>query len=243
MFKHNTTLYRTLLSTLILITTPFLVLYADENALHAFKNKEYKKAFTLYMIDAKNGDSTAQNALSYLYFNGYGIQKNTDKGMVWLKKSAHNMNKRAQYDLAMMYLLGHNTNVNQSLAFSWMQSASDLGNVEALYNLALMYYQGNGTKQDVKKSAEILESAAIKGHKGAVKNIGIIYMQLLKFDKAEKWLKINANNGDINAYYLLTEVYCNQEKYTEAKKWAIKAIDAGHIETEELWKKNNLEKY
>ena len=243
MFKHSTLLYPTFLSIFILITTSFLNLHADEKALHAFKNKEYQKAFSLYMIDAKNGNSTAQSALSYLYFNGYGIQKDTDKGILWLKKSAHNMNSKAQYDLAMIYVLGQNTKINKSLAFSWLDSASDLGNKDAQYNLALMYYQGDSIKIDVKKSAELLESAAIKGHKGAIENIGLIYMQLIQFDKAEKWLKINANNGNTNSYYLLSEVYCNQEKYAQAKKWARKSLDAGHVEAEALWKKYNLEKY
>lgn len=153
------------------------------------------------------------------------------------------MNDKAQYDLAMMYLLGHNTQVDKNLAFSWLDSASDLGNLDAKYNLALMYYQGDSIKTDVNKSAELLESAALKGHPGAIKNIGLIYMQLIQFDNAAKWLEINANNGDIHTYYLLAEVYCNQEKYIEAKKWAKKSIDAGNIEAQKLWKKHDLGKY
>lgn len=228
---------------LILILTLTLSLFAGQNALDAFKNKEYEKAYKLYMVDAKNGDSTAQNALSYLYFNGYGVEKNTQEGMLWLKKSAHNMNARAQYDLAMMYLSGHNTEIDKELALTWLDSAADLGDINAQYNLALMYYQGDSIDQNVTKSAELLESAALKGHKGAIQNIGLIYMQLIKFDKAVQWLTVNAHNGDTNAYYLLAEVYCNQKRYTNAKKWAQKAMDAGYPEAAELWKKHNLKKY
>jgi TPR repeat protein len=68
-------------------------------------------------------------------------------------------------------------------------------------------------------------------------------MQLLKFDKAIPWLEKNANNGDVNAYYLLAEAYCNEEKFKDAKKWAQKSIDNGNSDAVELYKKFNLDKY
>jgi len=43
-----------------------LNLQADtKDALEAFKNKEYSKAFKLYEKNAKDGDAKAQSALSY----------------------------------------------------------------------------------------------------------------------------------------------------------------------------------
>ena len=228
---------------LILTLALFVCLQAQDDALEAFKNKEYEKAYKLYVVDAENGDSNAQSALSYLYFNGYGIVKNTDKGMFWLKKSAHNMNARAQYDLAMAYLLGNNAQVDKKLAFTWLDSASDLGNADAQYNLALMYYQGDGVEQNVTKSTQLLQSAATQGHKGAIKNIGLVYMQNYQFDEAIEWLEINANDGDANAYYLLAEIYCGKEKFVDAKKWAAKAMEAGDVKAGELWKKYDLKSY
>jgi len=54
----------------------FLVLLnlqaSSSDALEAFKNKDYVKAFKLYEKSAKDGDSKAQSALSYLYANGLG---------------------------------------------------------------------------------------------------------------------------------------------------------------------------
>jgi len=68
-------------------------------------------------------------------------------------------------------------------------------------------------------------------------------MQLLKFDKAIQWLKVNAHNGDTNAYYLLAEAYCQQEKFEDAKIWAKKSIKAGNVDAIKLYEKYNLEKY
>jgi len=80
------------------------------------------------------------------------------------------------------------------------------GDATAEYNLALMYYRGDGVEQNLTKSAELLESSAQKGYKRAIENVGRIYMQLLQFDKAKKWLKINANNGDKSAQELLKSI-------------------------------------
>ena len=181
-------------------------LYASNTALSAYKNQDFKTAFTLYMQDAKAGDTTAQNALSYLYFNGIGTPKNTKEGIFWLEKSAHSMNAQAQYDLAMMYLSGHNVKQDSKLAFTWLDSASDLGHLDAKYNEALMYYEGDIVDRNVTKSLQLLESAAEGGHQKSIANIGRIYMQELKFSQAKKWLEMNVKNGDSEAQYLLDTV-------------------------------------
>ncbi|MFA7354258.1 MAG: sel1 repeat family protein, partial [Sulfurimonadaceae bacterium] len=48
---------------------------STEEALKAFKNRDYKTAFKLYEKSALDGDSKAQSALSYLYSNGLGTEK------------------------------------------------------------------------------------------------------------------------------------------------------------------------
>ena len=181
-------------------------LYAQSSALEAYKKGNYKYAFELYTKDANSGNTTAQNSLSYLYFNGVGTKKDLKKGLFWLKKSAHGMNAQAQYDLGMMYLSGHNVIQNPKLAFTWFDSASDLGSVQAKYNEALMYYEGSVVDRNATKSLELLEDAAQAGHKKSIENIGRIYMQELKFKQARKWLKINVENGDTQAQYLLDAI-------------------------------------
>jgi len=192
------------------IIFPFLLfvstLYASNAALSAYKNNDFTAAFKLYKKDANAGDTTAQNALSYLYFNGIGTQKNTKEGLFWLQKSAHGMNARAQYDLAMMYLSGENVKQDSSLALTWLDSASDLGHLDAKYNEALMYYEGDVVDRNITKSLQLLETAASNGHKKSIANIGRIYMQELKFNEAKKWLKINLKDGDTQAQYLLNTI-------------------------------------
>ena len=68
-------------------------------------------------------------------------------------------------------------------------------------------------------------------------------MQIIKFDKASKWLEINAKDGDKEAYYLLAEIYCEQSKFKQAKKWAKKSIEDGNPKASELYEKYKLKKY
>jgi len=193
----------------VLISSLFLLnsLLAAESALEAFKNGEYKKAFELYTLDAKDGNSSALNALSYLYFNGLGIQQNDAKGVELLKKSAEKNNKNAAYDLGMMYLIGDHIQQDKKQAFHYLTQASQDKHSDAEFNLALMYYNGDAIDSNITKSLELLEDAAKRGHKAAISNIGRIYMQDFQFEKAVKWLKVNVKNGDEEAKSLLQEIY------------------------------------
>ena len=214
-----------------------------KEALEAFKKQDYQSAFKLYKESADANNTTAQNALSYLYFNGLGVEKNKEKGIFWLVKAAKNEDTRAQNDLGMMYLTGQNVKQDSNSAFTWLSKASDANNSNAQYNLALMYYRGDGVDENATKAVELLDAAAVQGNEQAIRNVGIVYMQLLKFDKAAFWLEKNALNGDENACYLLAEIYCEKEEFKKAKLWAQKAKESGNENIELLWMKYNLEKY
>ena len=128
-------------------------------------------------------------------------------------------------------------------AFYYLNKASKDNHIEASYNLALMYYMGDGVDQNISMSAKLLESSADAGYKKSIDNVGRVYMQLLKFDKAIKWLKINAKNGDIQANYLLSEIYIEKGNFKDAKINAKKAIDNGNLDAQNLWNTYNLSKY
>jgi len=179
---------------------------SSQEALNAYKSQNYKEAFRLYSQAAKSGDKDAQNALSYLYFNGLGTQKDNNKGLQWLEKAANEGSSRAALDLGIFYLTGSNVSKDLKKAAKWLEVAAEQDNSEAQYNLALMYYNGDGVKQDVKKAAALLERAAKNGHSGAKRNVGRIYMQALDFKKAKYWLRENAKDGDKEAALLLKEI-------------------------------------
>ena len=61
-------------------------------------------------------------------------------------------------------------------------------------------------------------------------------MQIVAFDKAIPWLKKNADSGDVEAAYLLGEIYCSESEYDKALPWLDKAIGDGYTKAETLKK-------
>ena len=47
----------------------------------------------------------------------------------------------------------------------------------------------------------------------------------------------------MSAYYLLGEIYCEEEMFDKAKEWTTKAIESGNLDAKELWEKCNLAKH
>jgi len=148
-----------------------------------------------------------------------------------------------KFDVGMQYLLGEGVAQDKHKAFTYLSESAEMGNAQAAYNLALMYYLGDGVKQDTAKSLALLEKSAQQGYEKAIENIGRIAMQLMKFDKALKWLKINAKNGDIKANYLISEIYVMREDYKNAKIYAKKAIDLGDNDARNLWREYKLSNF
>ena len=50
--------------------------------------KDFKKAFDLSLLSAKQGNSEAMFAVAFNFFNGYGTDINIDKALKWYEKAA-----------------------------------------------------------------------------------------------------------------------------------------------------------
>jgi|LWDU01.1.fsa_nt_gi TPR repeat protein len=72
----------------------------------AYEDKDYKTVFLLLKDLAEQGDSDGQLLLFSSYFEGIGVNKNKDKGLEWLLKSANQNNIYALDELANYYELG-----------------------------------------------------------------------------------------------------------------------------------------
>jgi len=152
--------------------------------------------------------------------------------------------KSEKFEKGMEYLLGsQSVKQDKRKAFKYLSEASKEGDSAAEYNLALMYYMGDGVDQNISASLELLNSSALKGYKKSIENIGRIYMLDYQFDKAIKWLKINAKEGDAQANYFLAEIYIQNEDFKNAKIYAQKAIESGIVEAEVLYREYKLSNY
>ena len=68
---------------------------------------------------------------------------------------------------------------------------------------------------------------ANKGNKGAQNNLGVLYEEQGKFEQAEKYYKLAADNGDAIAQSNLGVLYEEQDKFEQAEKYYKLAADNG----------------
>ena len=67
-----------------------------------FQNQNYRGAFKNLLPLAKKGNTQAQYAIGYMYYNGLGVDKDFQMAELWLHKSADKNNMKAQQALAML---------------------------------------------------------------------------------------------------------------------------------------------
>lgn len=78
----------------------------------AINEKKLRTAFDYYLLAAKHGNADAQAVVGNCYYNGsWGVEKDPEKGVKWLRKAAHQGNNAAQAQLSRA--LGSGKGVNR----------------------------------------------------------------------------------------------------------------------------------
>tara|TARA_B000000565_G_C23604794_1_gene308698 strand:+ start:122 stop:607 length:486 start_codon:yes stop_codon:yes gene_type:complete len=114
--------------------------YLDyETGLDEYKNKNYNKAFKIFLNLAKSGDARAQSDIAGMYFNGWGVNVDHKRAFYWYKKASKNGNAYAQYKLGDMYWNGFGVDINTDTAQIWWKKAADNGYKDAQFNLPYQY--------------------------------------------------------------------------------------------------------
>ena len=97
---------------------------------------------------AEAGGARAQNALGYMYENGYGVLQDYAEAMRWYRLAADQEDANAQYNLGNMYANGQGVPQDYAEAVRLYRLAADQGDANAQYNLGFMYENGQGVLQD-----------------------------------------------------------------------------------------------
>lgn len=100
---------------------------------------------TTYEQLAQAGGGAAQYRLADLYYEGFGVEKDKEKGLYWLKEAAHSGDINAQYELADRYHHGQGIEEDMKTAVYWYQQAAESGDAQAQFQLGELYYKGDGT--------------------------------------------------------------------------------------------------
>lgn len=205
-------------------------------------------------LAADKGDARAQIAIGLMYEEGRHIRRNNDEALKWFKRAAESGDAEARYELGMKY----QRDKEDQEAFKWLKLAADQGQVEAMYHLGRIYEYGKlGVEHNVAEAMKWHARAAEQGHKRATDNLeelkkmepllhaagkgdaeaqcklGEMY-RWRNNPEALKWLKLAADQGQVEAMYELGDIYgdgkCGVERNEEeAVQWFTRAADQGHL--------------
>lgn len=114
-----------------------------------FQDGNYIGAARVWGRLAREGDPQAQNALGYLYKNGFGVEQNYQRALRWYRAAAEQGRPQAVYDLGLMYDEGLGIPRDFAEARTLYSRAARDGIADAHNNLGVIYANGNGVQTDL----------------------------------------------------------------------------------------------
>lgn len=144
--------------------------------------KEHQKKFDKFMKMAKDGNTTAQKNLGYMYEKGKGIVQDYDKAIMWYETAAKRNNPQALNNLAHMYQKGYGVKKDYKTAIDYLLRAAKLGDCVAQLNLGIAYQMGKGVEKNLRKALYWYKKSMKQGNKSAKK----MYEQILLLQKDKR---------------------------------------------------------
>ena len=199
------------------------------------------RAARMYRELADQGDRYSQYDLAFMLDSGEGIPQDRAESEKYFKLAADQEDsdaclcyggilfERGEYAEAERYFL----------------TAAMKGDVKAEYNIGLLYLGDYLGEPDRGKALEWFESAADKGFVPAESMAGSLYMESGDPDKAERYLRRAAEQGEPTAQYNLGVLALSGRigmEYAEAAEWLAKAARNGMQPAYELLMKLNSQR-
>ena len=130
----------------------------------AYDKKDYETARREWEPLAKDGNSSAQFNLGYMYFRGQGVLQNNETAVKWWRLAAEQGNADAQYNLGVMY--GNGTGVIQDNVYAhmWWNIAASSGDEDASKNRDIV--AGWMTPSQLETAQRLARECVRKKYKG-----------------------------------------------------------------------------
>lgn len=109
---------------------------------------DFKAARELWLIEAGQGNASAQNNLGVLYAKGQGVARNDREAAKWFLMAAQQGDSAAQTNLGIFYAKGQGVAQDDREAAKWFQKAAEQGDAAGQFNLGIMYDVGRGVTQN-----------------------------------------------------------------------------------------------
>ena len=120
---------------------------------NAYKNKDYKKAYNLWLPLAEQGNVTAQYNLGHMYEKGKGVPQDYKEAVRLYRLSAEQGDEDAQFKLGVCYGMGRGVPKDFALAHMWWNLSGSNGNKEAAENRDIL--ETKMTPQQIEKAQEM----------------------------------------------------------------------------------------
>lgn len=179
-------------------------------------------------IDSEN--VVGLNGIGNIFYNGYGVPVDIEKGATYYLKAATLGYSKAQFNIA-----SHFADEGDSKCIEWYEKAFRGGEYDAACKLGELYADGSIISQDIAKAMQWYIAGADKGDNGSQFHLAIEYHSGEQIPKdptlAMKWMLAAAEGGNSTAMNNLAVMYaagdCVEKDFVAGTEWAIKAARAG----------------
>lgn len=180
--------------------------------------------------EAAKGNPDIQLALGLMFLSGAHVEKDKEKGKIYIRKAADAGNAQAQFLYSGIILSESEPHTPEQLAEAamWIEKSANGGFLRAMTTLANMYADGKVIKRDTEKSFYWFDAAAKKGDVTAqVTAAGIYHLSMDKDRKtAYAWYMTAAASGNEYAKEQGEKLFkeFNSDEQRDAEKIADKYI-------------------
>jgi TPR repeat protein len=125
----------------------------------------FRKAVASYQAAAEQGDVEAQSRLGWMYYVGWGVERDAEEAFAWWRRASEQGYAEAQYALG--WLKYWQEDNDPEAAISVLKAAAEQGHAPAQMLMAKAYQDGYGVAQDFEESLQWTYRAATNGSSGS----------------------------------------------------------------------------
>ena len=213
-----------------------------ESGLHGC-NMDIPQAKELYQKVAKHANenlASVQWCKGICYSGGWGVKKDEDEALKWLRKAADQKFAPAQASLGLCYHLGFGVAKDPKEAVKWYRLAAEQENAVAQHGLGVCYCLGFGVEKDTREAVKWYRLAAEQGHVSGRVDLAESYAEgrgvVKDPEEAVKWYRLAAEQGHGKAMHNLGTYYYYgfgvRRDVNQAVYWLRKAVAQGDAQTQ-----------
>ncbi|MGD9159291.1 MAG: tetratricopeptide repeat protein [Desulfobacteraceae bacterium] len=188
------------------------------DAMEAFKNKNYTKVVELLTPLAEQNNAEAKAFLGNMYYNGDGVEQDRAKGFKMLTDAANLGYVPAKSALASIAI----GKKEYEKAIQILTPLAEDNNLEAKKVMGVLYCRGYGVEQDIEKGLSLIMDAAALGDEGA-KTIAAVMNK--------GFAELGDPKAMYNVGYMCMKGWGGENDPQMCVQWLEKAAENGHVKS------------